>query len=105
MTTLFSAAVNAENNFVSELQERAISVLWPVHRVFHSILGVKIHHTESVSIFNNLEIPERHLAALKNGIDNTIIQRDKNEDKNWIQCLRERGKKSISFINRTRDYL
>ena len=29
------------------------------------------------------------MAALKNGIDNTIIQRDKNEDKNWIQRLRE----------------
>jgi len=54
MTTLFSAAVNAENNFVSELQERAISVLWPVHRVFHSILGVIIHYTEPISIFNNL---------------------------------------------------
>lgn len=45
------------------------------------------------------------MAALKNGIDNSIIQRDKNEDKNWIQRLREREKKRISFKNRTRDYV
>lgn len=44
------------------------------------------------------------MAALKNGIDNTIIQRDKNEDKNWIQRLRAK-KERISFINRTRDYV
>lgn len=44
------------------------------------------------------------MAALKNGIDNTIIQRDKNEDKNWIQRLRAK-KERISFIDRTRDYV
>lgn len=44
------------------------------------------------------------MAALKKGIDNTIIQRDKNEDKNWIQRLRAK-KERISFINRTRDYV
>lgn len=36
------------------------------------------------------------MAALKNGIDNTIIERDKNEDKNWIQRLKERGKKVLA---------
>ena len=44
------------------------------------------------------------MAALKKGIDNTIIQRDKNEDKNWIQRLRAK-KERISFIDRTRDYV
>lgn len=44
------------------------------------------------------------MAALKKGIDNTIIQRDKNEDKNWIHRLRAK-KERISFINRTRDYV
>ena len=37
-----------------------------------------------------LGIPERHLTALKHGINDTIVQRDENKNKNWIQRLKER---------------
>ena len=39
------------------------------------------------------------MAALKNGIDNTIIERDKNEDKNWIQRLREREREKELLVS------